>query len=66
VQRDVDAVLVAEADQHVVDAPDVVAVTREGRAQDRGDADRVLVDVGLDVLGADDVLVGMIRGSTSK
>ena len=40
---------------------DVVGVAGERRAQHRGDADRVLVDVGLDVLGADRVLVGLQR-----
>ena len=36
---------------------DVVDVAGEGRAEDGGDADRVLVDVRLDVLGPDHVLV---------
>ncbi len=55
-ERDVEALLVPELDQEVVDADDVVAVPGEGRAEDGGDADRVLVEVGLDVLGADRVL----------
>ena len=40
---------------------DVVAVAGERGAQHGGDADRVLVDVRLDVLGPDRVLVGLQR-----
>ena len=40
---------------------DVVGVARERRAEHGGDADRVLVDVRLHVLGADRVLVGLQR-----
>ena len=40
---------------------DVVGVARERRAQHGGDADRVLVDVRLHVLGPDRVLVGLQR-----
>ena len=40
---------------------DVVGVAGERRAEDGGDADRVLVDVRLDVLGADRVLLGLQR-----
>ena len=49
------------ADEQVVDADDVVGVAGERGAEHRGDADRVLVDVRLDVLGADRVLVGLQR-----
>ena len=56
VERDIEALVVLELDQEVVDPDDVVGVAGEGRADDRGDADRVLVDVRLDVLGADRVL----------
>ena len=52
VQRDVEALLLAQAHEQVVDADDVVGVAGERRAEDRGDADRVLVDVRLDVLRA--------------
>ena len=48
--------LLLQLDQVVVDPHDVVGVTGEGRADHGGDADRVLVDVRLDVLGADRVL----------
>ena len=61
VQRDVDALVVLERDQEVVDPDDVVVVAGERGAEHGGDADRVLVDVGLDVLGADRVLVGLQR-----
>ena len=61
VQRDVEPALVAQPDQQVVDPDDVVGVAGERRAQHRGDADRVLVDVRLDVLGPDRVLVGLQR-----
>jgi hypothetical protein len=57
VQRDVDSPFIAQPDEQVVDAGDVVGVAGERRAQDRGDADGVLVDVRLDVLGADGVAV---------
>ena len=61
VQRHVEPALVAQPHEQVVDAADVVGVAGERGAQHRGDADRVLVDVGLDVLGADRVLVGLER-----
>ena len=47
--------------QQLVDPDDVVGVAGERRAEHRGDADRVLVDVRLDVLGPDRVLVGLQR-----
>ncbi len=50
-----------ESHQVVVDPCDVVGVPGERRAEHGGDADRVLIDVGLDVLGADRVLVGLQR-----
>ena len=55
--RHVEAALALDLDQQVVDPDDVVGVAGEGGAEDGGDADRVLVEVGLDVLGADRVLV---------
>ena len=61
VQRHVEAALLVQADEQVVDADDVVGVAGERRAQDRGDADRVLVDVRLDVLGPDRELVALQR-----
>ena len=61
VQRHVEALLVAQADQQVVDPDDVVGVPGERRPEHRGDADRVLVDVRLHVLGPDRVLVGLQR-----
>ena len=61
VQRDVEPLLVAQADQQVVDPDDVVGMARERRPQHRRDADRVLVDVRLHVLRADRVLVGLER-----
>ncbi len=57
----VDALVVAKRDQEVVDPDHVVGVAGEGRPDHGGDADRVLVDVGLHVLGADRVLVGLQR-----
>src|SRR3954454_25074828 len=53
VQRHVEAALVLEPDEQVVDADDVVGVAGERRPEDGRDADRVLVDVRLDVVGAD-------------
>ena len=50
-----------ERDEVRVDPADVVGVSGEGRAEHGRDADRVLVDVRLDVLGADRVLVGRER-----
>ena len=44
-------------------------MTGEGRADHGSDADRVLVQMGLDVLRSDRVLPGLqgnVRGSTSK
>ena len=57
----VEPLLVAQARQQPVDADDVVGVAREGRAEHGGDADRVLVEVRLDVLGADRELVRLQR-----
>jgi hypothetical protein len=48
-------------DQELVDSDDVVGVPREGRAEHGGDADRVLVEVGLDLLGPDHVPVLLER-----
>ena len=56
VEGDVEALLVLQLDQEVVDPHHVVGVAREGGADHRRDADRVLVDVRLDVLRADRVL----------
>jgi hypothetical protein len=56
VQGNIQALLVAKSDQQVVDADHFVGVAGEGRADHRRDADRVLIDVRLDVLGADRVL----------
>ena len=50
-----------QVDQELVDPDDVVGVAGEGGAEDGGDADRVLVDMGLDVLGSDHVLVVLQR-----
>ena len=61
VQRDLEAALVAQAAQQRVDADDVVGVAGERRAEHRRDADRVLVDVRLDVLGPDRELVALQR-----
>ena len=61
VHRDVDPALLLDAQQEVVDADDVVGVTGERRPDDRGDADRVLVEVGLHVVGPDDVLAVLQR-----
>ncbi len=61
VQRHVDSLVVLERDQVVVDPLDVVLVAGERGPEHRGDADRVLVDVGLHVLGTDRVLVGLQR-----
>ena len=56
-ERYVEPFLVPDPHQQVVDPGDVVGVAGEGGAEDGGDADRVLVDVGLDVLRPDHVLV---------
>ena len=61
VERHVQSALVPDLDQELVDPDDVVGVACEGRSQDGGHADRVLVDVRLHVLGADRVLVGLER-----
>ncbi len=61
VQRDVEALVVLQPDEEVVDAGDVVGVPGERGAEHGGDADRVLVDVRLDVLGADRVLALLER-----
>ena len=61
VQRHVEPALVAQAHEQVVDADDVVGVAGERRAEHGGDADRVLVDVRLDVLGPDRELVRLQR-----
>ena len=61
VQRDVEALLLVQPHEQVVDPDDVVGVAGERRAEDGGDADRVLVDVRLDVLGADRELVRLQR-----
>ena len=53
--------LVLDPDEQVVDPDDVVLVTGEGRTEHGGDADGVLVDVRLDVIGADRVLAGLQR-----
>jgi hypothetical protein len=53
VQRDVEALLLLQAHEQRIDPADVVGLAREGRAEDPHDADRVLVDQRLDVLGAD-------------
>jgi hypothetical protein len=55
VQGDVEALLGPDFDEKLVDSDDVVGVAGEGGAEHRGDPDRVLVDVGLNVLGADGV-----------
>ncbi len=55
-EGNVESLAVLELDQEVVDPDHVVGVAGEGRPDHRRDADRVLVDVGLDVLGADRVL----------
>ena len=59
VQGHVEPALVLDPDQEVVDADDVVLVAGECGAQHGGDADRVLVDVRLDVLRPDRVLGGV-------
>ena len=61
VQRDLEALLLAQPGQQRVDADDVVGVAGERRAEHGGDADRVLVDVRLDVLGANRELVALQR-----
>ena len=61
VQRDVEPVVLEQAHEQVVDPDDVVGVPRERRAEDRGDADRVLVEMRLDVLGPDRELVRLQR-----
>ena len=61
VQWDVQAPLLLESHEQVVDADDVVLVPGERRAQHGGDPDGVLVDVRLDVLGPDRVLAGLER-----
>ena len=61
VHRHLEPALVAQAPQQRVDADDVVGVPGERRAQDGGHADRVLVDVRLDVLGPDRELVRLQR-----
>ena len=61
VQRDVEPLLVLELEQHLVDALDVVRMAREGGAEHGADADRVLVEMGMDVLGPDRELVGLQR-----
>ena len=61
VQRHVEAALVLDPDQQVVDPDDVVLVTGERRPEHGRDADRVLVDVRLDVIRADRVLAGLQR-----
>ena len=61
VQRHVQSLLVLELHEVVVDPADVVGMPGEGRAEHGRDADRVLVDVRLDVLGADRVLLGRQR-----
>ena len=60
-EGDVEPLLLLEADQEVVDTDDVVGVSGEGGAEHGGHPDRVLVDVGLHVLGPDRVLVGLQR-----
>src|SRR6185437_2358700 len=57
VQGYIEVPLPPQRHQEVVDPLDVVRVPGAGRAEHRGDADRVLVDVRLDVLGPDRVLV---------
>src|SRR5207342_3205495 len=44
VEWHVEAPVPLEVDEELVNADDVVGVTGEGRAENRGDADRVLVD----------------------
>ena len=61
VQRDVEALVVLQPDEEVVDPGDVVGVAGERGAEHGGDADRVLVHVRLDVLGADRVLALLER-----
>ena len=61
VQRHVEPALALEPEQVVVDTGDVIGMPGEGRAEHGGDADRVLVDVRLHILGADRVLVGLQR-----
>ena len=51
--------------QQLVDPRDVVGVPGERRAEHRRHADRVLIDVGLDVVGADHVLVRAAAGRSS-
>jgi hypothetical protein len=55
-KRHIEPLLVAEPDEEIVDADHVIRMAGEGGPDDRGDTDRVLVDVGLDVLGPDRVL----------
>ena len=64
-QRHVQALVPLEPGQQLVDAADVVHVAGERRAQHGGDADRVLVDVRLHVLGADRVLV-LLQGDDPR
>src|SRR5207247_558865 len=66
VQRHVDAALLLELDEEIVDPGDVVRVAGERRAQDRADADRVLVHVRLHVLRTDRVLVGLERSASMR
>ncbi len=53
--------LLLDVEQQLVDADDVVHVSGERRAEDGRDADRVLVEVRLHVVGADRVLVLLER-----
>jgi hypothetical protein len=55
VQRHVDPPLAPDPQQQVVDADDVVLVPGERRSEHGGDTDRVLIDVGFHVVGADRV-----------
>ena len=61
VEGHIDFTLSLEIEQAVVDAPDVVGMAGEGRAQHGGDADRVLIDERNHVLGPDHVLVWLQR-----
>ena len=56
VQRDVRALALLQVDQEIVDPDNVVGVAGERGSHNRRDADRVLVDVRLDVLRAHRVL----------
>jgi hypothetical protein len=60
-ERDIEPLLLLQLDQQVIDPANVVGMAGERGADHGRDADRVLVHVRLDVVGADGVLIRLQR-----